>query len=103
RAQRGSGPGAPRAGRRILRRLRRRSLGDSAVEQLTEPDALLAESPLWDATGHRLLWVDIERGDVHSLHLETRRRELWQIGTMVGSVRPARDGRLVLGLQDGVD
>jgi sugar lactone lactonase YvrE len=77
-------------------------LGDSAVEQLTEPDALLAESPLWDATGHRLLWVDIERGDVHSLHLETRRRELWQIGKMVGSVRPARDGRLVLGLRDGV-
>ena len=77
-------------------------MGDSAIEQITEPDALLAESPLWDESNRRLLWVDIERGDVNSLDLETKRRQLWRIGKMVGSVRLADDRRLVLGLQDGV-
>ena len=77
-------------------------MGDSAFELLTEPDSLLAESPLWDAARRHLLWVDIERGDIHSLALETKQRELWHIGKMVGSVRPTQDGRLVLGLQDGV-
>jgi sugar lactone lactonase YvrE len=77
-------------------------VGDSAIEQITEPEALLAESPLWDVSNWRLVWVDIERGDVHSLDLERKRRELWRIGKMVGSVRLAEDGRLVVGLQDGV-
>jgi sugar lactone lactonase YvrE len=77
-------------------------VGDVLIQQVTEPEALLAESPLWDEANRRLLWVDIERGDVHSLDLDGNRRESWRVGQMVGSVRLAEDGRLVLGLEDGV-
>lgn len=74
-------------------------MGDSEVEQITEADALLAESPTWDGEGGRLLWVDIESGDVHSLEVETGRRNRWHAGAPLGALGLASDsGHLVLAL-----
>jgi sugar lactone lactonase YvrE len=63
---------------------------------------LLGESPVWDAQNDRLLWVDIDVGDVHSYERGSGRRNRWHVGAPLGSVRLADDGRLVLGLRGAV-
>lgn len=70
---------------------------DIAVEAGCE----LAESPVWDASRQRLLWVDILAGVVHSLYPESGARSQFSAGLPVGAVGLTTSGGLVLAIVDG--
>ena len=69
----------------------------SRVEVLIESKALLGEGPRWDARERRLLWVDIERGEVHAWDGVDR---VVEVGARVGAIAPADDGELLVALAD---
>lgn len=63
----------------------------------------LAEGPVWDAAGRRLLWVDIEGGAVLAGSLDGERiavTERHRFDGMVGAVAPADDGALLVAAQE---
>ena len=70
-----------------------RTLTATAV---TTRRALLAESPVWDASAESLLWVDILRGEVHLLDPETGDTTLATLDMPVGAVAPRAGGGQVL-------
>jgi len=68
-----------------------------SVDLLVPEEFRLAEGPRWDAVGRRLLWVDIERGELHTWdgsHSYT------QLGSMIGACAPTEDGDVLLALAD---
>ncbi|MES1247606.1 MAG: SMP-30/gluconolactonase/LRE family protein [Actinomycetota bacterium] len=69
-----------------------------SVDLLVDSTFVLAEGPRWDAAGGRLLWVDIERGELHAWDGATH--DCTQLGTRVGAVAPTEDGDVLLALQD---
>ena len=66
------------------------------------PGTQLGEGPVWMADTGRLHWVDIERGLLHSTHLETLQTETREIGQMVGAAVPCDDGRWLLAMANGL-
>ncbi|HEV8462752.1 MAG TPA: SMP-30/gluconolactonase/LRE family protein [Gaiellaceae bacterium] len=69
----------------------------SRPEVLIESNALLGEGPRWDAEQRRLLWVDIERGEVHAWDGIDH---VVEVGARVGAVAPAENGELLVALAD---
>jgi sugar lactone lactonase YvrE len=69
-----------------------------SVDLLVDSTFVLAEGPRWDAAGKRLLWVDIERGELHTW--DGASHDCTQLGTRVGAVAPTEDGDVLLALQD---
>jgi sugar lactone lactonase YvrE len=69
----------------------------SRVEVLIESNAHLGEGPRWDARERRLLWVDIERGEVHAWDGIDH---VVEVGARVGAVAPVDDGSLLVALAD---
>lgn len=66
---------------------------------------LLGEGPVWDAANDRLLWVDIEAGDVLVGELDggrVRATGRTHVDRTVGAVVPAADGRLLVAGRDVV-
>jgi sugar lactone lactonase YvrE len=59
----------------------------------------VGESPVWDATNERLLWLDIPKGRVQALTGGQMRS--WDRPTMIGSIALASDGGLIAGTQEG--
>jgi sugar lactone lactonase YvrE len=68
-----------------------------SVDLLVPNEFRLAEGPRWDAVGRRLLWVDIERGELHT-YSDTH--ECVQLGAMVGACAPTDDGDVLVALAD---
>lgn len=62
--------------------------------------AVLAEGPAWHSG--RLLWVDIERGEVHEFDPATGADRSWKFPFRVGFVIPAVRGDLILGTDRGI-
>jgi sugar lactone lactonase YvrE len=65
----------------------------------------LGEGPVWDAASDRLLWVDIETGDVLRGELDGDRVRVIDrinVDRTVGAVVPAGDGRLLIAGADVV-
>jgi sugar lactone lactonase YvrE len=62
----------------------------------------LAESPVWDALNNTLYWCDIVSGEVHAIHLSSRKHRYWRFNGPVGSVGLAQSGRLVVAIADTV-
>jgi sugar lactone lactonase YvrE len=59
-------------------------------------DAMLAEAPVWDAAAGVVRWVDTPAGLVHGWHPVSGRHDvLPALGTSVGCIAPAGEGRLV--------
>jgi sugar lactone lactonase YvrE len=69
-----------------------------SVDLLLDGNAVLAEGPRWDAVGRRLLWVDIERGELHVF--DGTRDTAIQLGTRVGACAPTDTGDVLLALAD---
>ena len=69
----------------------------SRVEVAIENRALLGEGPRWDAARSRLLWVDIERGELHVFDGEDHAR---QLGARVGAAAPTESGAVLVALAD---
>ena len=56
----------------------------------------VAESPVWDAAGRRLLFCDINGKRIYALSLDTGVRESWDFPEIVGSFGLCRSGRLIV-------
>jgi sugar lactone lactonase YvrE len=69
-----------------------------SVDLLLGVEFLLAEGPRWDAAGARLLFVDIERGELHAF--DGTRDTVTQLGAMVGACAPAENGDVLVALAD---
>ena len=69
-----------------------------SVDLLLPAECVLAEGPRWDAAGGRLLFVDIERGELHSF--DGTRDDVTQLGVLVGACAPADDGDVLVALAD---
>lgn len=61
--------------------------------------ALLGEGPVWEPRRQALLWVDVERSQVHLSGVEGTRSHL--APEPVGAVAPSGDGRVLLAMGTG--
>ena len=66
------------------------------AEQLTEPDAVHGEGPVWWPDWGGLRWVDLMAGDI--LHLDTDSGEVsrWHVGPVAAALRPRSSGGVVI-------
>jgi sugar lactone lactonase YvrE len=64
--------------------------------------AMLGEGSIWHQESRSLLWLDILRCELHVFDPATGADEVFPTGSYPGTVVPARDGSLLLALQDGI-
>ncbi len=75
---------------------------DYEISCLVDCRCRLGESLVWDAAGARLLWADITARRIHAYTLAGAHHEGWDFASEVGAFGLCPDGRLVVGLRDGV-
>ena len=71
------------------------------VEVLDVPQGEHYESPIWDEEEGTLLWVDIFRGEVHSLQIEANIHRIFKVGSDVGAIGLANHGEYILATRGG--
>lgn len=69
------------------------------AELVHRHDAILGESPLWDAREQVLYWVDIDRGQIHRFDPSTRENATHTLGGKVTSIGLRKSGGLVVSLR----
>ncbi len=74
----------------------------SAFELVWDARCGIAESPVWDAAGRRLLFCDILGKRVHELSVDDGRQTSWDFAEEVGSFGLCASGRLVVALRHRV-
>jgi sugar lactone lactonase YvrE len=62
----------------------------------------VAESPVWDQAGRRVLFCDIGGKKINALSIDTGARETWDLPEVVGSFGLCRSGKLVVALRHRV-
>src|SRR4051812_23049397 len=72
------------------------------VRVAIDSPALLGEGPVWHAAEQALWYCDISGHRLHRFVPASGVRSQWQFHTDVGSFAPARDGRFLLALRDGL-
>ena len=68
----------------------------SEFELVWDARCSVAELPVWDAAGRRLLFCDINGKRINALSIDTGERETWDFPEVVGSFGLCRSGRLVV-------
>jgi sugar lactone lactonase YvrE len=63
--------------------------------------AALGEGLVWDPTRQRLMWLDIDRQELHCLSLDSGRTGRRRLDLLVTAVAPCRDGGLVAATAGG--
>ena len=66
------------------------------------PLSQLGEGAYWSKENSTLYWVDIAGRTVHAYHLPDKVHSSWRLSKEVSFVFPHLDGRLLVGLSDGV-
>ncbi len=74
----------------------------SAPEICLDAQAELGEGPTWDAVRNCLWWVNIPTGRLHSYQPESGQDTFIEVGQPLGCAAPARSGKLILGLKNGL-
>ena len=67
----------------------------------TEPNQL-GESPFWHPLEQQLYWVDIAARLICRCNVFMGTVQTWSLPSEPGCIAPARDGRLVIALRDGI-
>lgn len=70
-------------------------------EVTAAPGVELGERPVWDASASRLIWVDINAGQLHQLDAWSGDRVIASAGVPVGAAAPRAAGGYVLAAADG--
>lgn len=76
-------------------------MGRFSVELVVDGRAALGECPVWDDRRERLLWIDMPRGEVHSVDVSSGDDDVVAVGQPVGSISCRRTDGLVIALRDG--
>lgn len=71
------------------------------IQEVLRAQALIGESPTWDADSGRLLWVDVLRGELHSSDVGSGSDRVFSVGTALGAVALRRTGGVVVAAGDG--
>jgi sugar lactone lactonase YvrE len=71
------------------------------VELVLDAKATLGEGAIWDSRWQRLLWVDIDEGEVHIFNPADLSDRTIMVGRKVGTVVPRESGGLMLAVEDG--
>lgn len=66
------------------------------------PLSQLGEGAYWSKENATLYWVDIAGQTVHAYHLPDKVHSSWRLSKEVSFAFPRQDGRLLVGLSDGV-
>lgn len=74
----------------------------SDCEVAVELPTILGEAAIWDGDRQQLYWLDIEDKALFVFDPLTKRNVRHDLGERVGTVVPARDGTLVLALENSV-
>ena len=71
------------------------------LELVLDAKAELGEGPLWDDRRHRLLFLDVMRGEIHEFDPETGRDRMVSIGRPVGSLALSQQGDWIVAARGG--
>lgn len=66
---------------------------------IVQTENILGEGPLWHSIHQMLYWVDIQSKIVHGYEPHTGLHREWPVPKKVGTIVPASNGHLILGLQ----
>ena len=69
---------------------------------LLDAKAALGEGPSWDAARQLLYWIDIVSGNLHIYNPVSGEDRIHAVGQVIGCVAPARSGRLMLAVRQGL-
>lgn len=72
------------------------------INRLDVPKAMVGESPVWDAAGQALFWIDILGCAVWRYHPETLAVQSWSLPSPAGSMVLRQGGGALVALADGV-
>ena len=73
------------------------------AELVYDAKAILGEGPVWDPRSNSLLWMDIEKGELHFLNTSTLQDEFVGFGKRISAVVPTyNEGELIVALEDGI-
>lgn len=72
------------------------------IQCLVDARARVGESPVWDAAGNRLFWVDILGCTLSAVELSSGAIRSWTLPGAVGSIALCGDDKVAVALPDGV-
>jgi sugar lactone lactonase YvrE len=74
----------------------------STPKLLLDAKCFVGEGPAWDSARRKLYWVDVAIGHLHIYDPESGHDQTRELGQQLGCVAPAKNGELILGLQNGL-
>jgi sugar lactone lactonase YvrE len=62
----------------------------------------LGEGPVWDETNQSILWLDINKGQIHQYNINTNLHTFFNVGEMIGCIASRANGGFISGLENGI-
>jgi sugar lactone lactonase YvrE len=72
------------------------------AELVYDAKAILGEGPVWDQDRQELMWVDIERGELHFFSPLVGTDRKIALGSRLGMAVPTNDGKILVALENGL-
>ena len=77
-------------------------MSTNEIEIVSDQNTICGEGPLWDATNHRILWVDVERSLIFEYRLSDQQTSILCRDIPSHALAMNHDGRLVVGGAKGI-